>query len=79
MSLSPLRHSRALSAATTVPISSSFTWDDVIETGRAKYNSSDLTGFFEKINRCNRGSVSPTKSNGFRVSVPRRVRLTKES
>ncbi|KAL9810873.1 Nudix hydrolase 20 [Arabidopsis thaliana] len=56
MSLSPLRHSRALSAATTVPISSSFTWDDVIETGRAEYNSSDLTGFFEKINRCNRGS-----------------------
>ncbi|CAA0403659.1 unnamed protein product [Arabidopsis thaliana] len=56
MSLPPLRHSRALSAATTVPISSSFTWEDVLDTGRAEYNSSDLTGFLDKINRCNRGS-----------------------
>ncbi|XP_002871886.2 nudix hydrolase 20, chloroplastic isoform X2 [Arabidopsis lyrata subsp. lyrata] len=59
MSPPPLRISRAFSAATTVPISSSFTWDDVIETGREEYtphNSSDLTGFLEKVDRCNRGS-----------------------
>ncbi|CAH2072362.1 unnamed protein product, partial [Thlaspi arvense] len=58
---SSLRISRALSAA-TVPISSSsssFTWDDVVEIGREEYapdNSSDLTGFLEKVDRCNRGS-----------------------
>ncbi|XP_010493015.1 PREDICTED: nudix hydrolase 20, chloroplastic-like [Camelina sativa] len=53
----PLRISRALSSA---PISSSFTWDDVIETGRAEYatphHSSNLTGFLQKVDRCNRGS-----------------------
>ncbi|CAH8286258.1 unnamed protein product [Eruca vesicaria subsp. sativa] len=59
---SSLRISRALSAA-TVPISSSssFTWDDFFEIGRKESASpqsasSDLTGFLEKIDRCNRGS-----------------------
>ncbi|CAN7140687.1 unnamed protein product [Brassica rapa subsp. narinosa] len=61
---SSLRVSRALSA-TTLPISSSsssfFTWDDVFEIGRKESASpqnasSDLTGFLEKIDRCNRGS-----------------------
>ncbi|VVB17118.1 unnamed protein product [Arabis nemorensis] len=47
----PLPISRALSAG---PISSSFTWNDVVQSGEA--NSSDLTGFLEKIDRCNRGS-----------------------
>uniref|UniRef100_M4CDF7 Nudix hydrolase domain-containing protein n=1 Tax=Brassica campestris TaxID=3711 RepID=M4CDF7_BRACM len=58
---SSLRVSRILSA-TTLPISSSFfTWDDVFEIGRKESaspqnSSSDLTGFLEKIDRCNRGS-----------------------
>ncbi|KAF8096526.1 hypothetical protein N665_0307s0053 [Sinapis alba] len=62
---SSLRVSRALSAAATVPISfssCSFTWNDVFEIGRkesaslSQNASSDLTGFLEKVDRCNRGS-----------------------
>ncbi|CAN8300656.1 unnamed protein product [Cochlearia groenlandica] len=41
---------RALSA----PVSSSFTWDNVVEIG-SPCKSTDLTGFLEKIDRCNRG------------------------
>ncbi|XP_013663190.1 nudix hydrolase 20, chloroplastic [Brassica napus] len=62
---SSLRISRALSATTLLITSSSsssfFTWDDVFEIGRKESaspqnGSSDLTGFLEKIDRCNRGS-----------------------
>ncbi|AED92711.1 Nudix hydrolase 24 [Arabidopsis thaliana] len=53
----PLHISRVLSVE-TVPLSPSFTWNDVFENSRKEYvpqNSSDLTGFLEKVDRCNRG------------------------
>ncbi|KAJ0243868.1 Nudix hydrolase 20 [Hirschfeldia incana] len=59
---SSLRISRALSSATApMSSSSSFTWDDVFEIGSKESaspqnSSSDLTGFLEKIDLCNRGS-----------------------
>ena len=37
----------------------SFTWDDVVQASQPDYapnDSSDLSGFFEKIKYCNRGS-----------------------
>ncbi|GAV92209.1 hypothetical protein CFOL_v3_35590, partial [Cephalotus follicularis] len=36
--------------------SSSFTWDDVVRVSQPHYDASDLTGFFQKIKICNRGS-----------------------
>ncbi|XP_024967998.1 nudix hydrolase 20, chloroplastic-like [Cynara cardunculus var. scolymus] len=35
--------------------SSSFTWDDVFQISESRHVSSDLGGFFQKINLCNRG------------------------
>ncbi|CAK9152737.1 unnamed protein product [Ilex paraguariensis] len=52
--LSPTRYSsRTIKSAT----SSSFTWEDVFQISQSQHNdSSDLQGFFDKINLCNRNS-----------------------
>lgn len=50
----------AISSTTTSSSTCSFTWDDVVRVAQpeyAKHDSSDLAGFFEKINSVNRGSV----------------------
>ncbi|XP_038698447.1 nudix hydrolase 20, chloroplastic-like [Tripterygium wilfordii] len=51
--------SRSISATLTSHTTSSFTWDDVVRVSKPDYaldDSSDLSGFFEKIKVCNRGA-----------------------
>ncbi|CAI0629013.1 unnamed protein product [Linum tenue] len=46
-------------SSTATPETSSFTWDDAVRASQPEYapgGSSDLSGFFEKIKFCNRGS-----------------------
>lgn len=43
--------------------SSSFTWDDVLQIAQSQDGSSGLQGFFEKIDICNRGSVTLSLSS----------------
>ncbi|CAI0543161.1 unnamed protein product [Linum tenue] len=46
-------------SSTATPETSSFTWDDAVRASQPEYapgDSSDLSGFFEKIKFCNRGS-----------------------
>ncbi|CAK7334890.1 unnamed protein product [Dovyalis caffra] len=47
-----------LSVSSSLVSSCSFTWDDVVRVSQPEYapnDSSDLSGFFEKIKYCNRG------------------------
>lgn len=58
----PLRSSAHSHSLPVIPDASSrsFTWDDVVRVSQPEYaphDSSDLSGFFDKIRYCNRGSV----------------------
>ncbi|KAB1201406.1 Nudix hydrolase 20, chloroplastic [Morella rubra] len=59
-----LNHSSAKLKCSTLSVSvtGAFTWDDVVRISEPESlpeDSLDLTGFFEKVKICNRGSVKP--------------------
>ncbi|KAJ4823645.1 Nudix hydrolase 20, chloroplastic [Turnera subulata] len=69
-SLRSFAHSPSKPAPPSSPVvsgtisSSSFTWDDVVRISQPEYapnDSSDLSGFFDKIKLCNRGSEMQSK------------------
>ncbi|CAI0625932.1 unnamed protein product [Linum tenue] len=74
-------------SSTATPETSSFTWDDAVRASQPEYapgDSSDLSGFFEKIKFCNRGSLigksifSPSRiSVWFPGNVRRKFRCRK--
>jgi hypothetical protein len=79
-SRSSTTHTSIKSNSPTLSVSDTgtFTWDDVVRISQPESlpdDSSDLTGFFEKIRICNRGSVKPLISS---VWFPQRVKA-KES